>query len=181
MDCVIIRCDSDLNKINENTNILEFIEYDGLFDVSNLELESVSFTKMNVDAYTIPSNIKVLSLFDSDFNGCELNRFVELEELEITNRIVDVINILNLKKLHTLNLNFSNILNADRLCELELLENISLVDAHFENFDFLFNLKNIKSVIVSEDDYFKNKEVFLELSKKGIFVLNMMGGAFNDL
>lgn len=181
MDSVIIRCASDLNKINENTHILEFLEYDGLFNVSDLKLECVSFTKMNVDLYAIPSNIKILSLFDSDFNDYELSEFIELEELEITNRLVDVINILNLKKIHTLNLNFSCILNADRLCELEMLENISLVDTHLRNFDFLFELKNIKSVIVSEEDYFKNREVFLELSKKGILVLNMMGGAFNDI
>ena len=37
MDSVIIRCASDLNKINENTHILEFLEYDGLFNVSDLK------------------------------------------------------------------------------------------------------------------------------------------------
>ena len=90
-------------------------------------------------------------------------------------------NILNLLKLRTLNLNFCTILNVDRLCELKFIEKISLVDVKLKNFNFLLDLKNIKSVVIDVDDYVGNKDLFLALTKKGVLVSNMMGGIYSEI
>lgn len=181
MDSVIIRCDDDFNKINENTKEIEFYEYDGLFDVSDLQLDAITFTKMDVDMDSIPSNIRTLNLFDCCFDIFDLNKFKKLEDLEITNKNIDVVNILNLLKLRTLNLNFCTILNVDRLCELKFIEKISLIDVKLKNFNFLLDLKNIKSVVIDVDDYVGNKDLFLALTKKGVLVSNMMGGIYSEI
>ena len=181
MKNVIVRCDDDFNKIDENTRIIEFYKYGGLFDVSNLELENITFTKMDVDINSIPMNIKELGLFDSDFNFDELYKFQELEVLEITNRRVDIVDVLKLKKIYTLNLNFDEILNIDRLCELETIENISIISTNLKNFEFLFSLKNLKSVAINIDEYSENKDLFLTLAKRGGLVSDMMGGIYNEI
>lgn len=181
MKSVIIRCNNDFDKIDENTKVVEFYKYEGLFDISSLKLENITFTKMDVDIDSISKNIKELSLFDSDFNFDELYKFQDLEVLEITNRRFDIVDILQLKKINTLNLNFCEVLNIDRLCEMEIIENISIVSTNLKNFDFLFGLKNLKSVVINVDDYFENKDLFLALAKKGVLVSDMMGGIYNAI
>lgn len=181
MNSVIIRKDDDFTKINEEVEKVEFYEYDGLYDISNLELKSISYTKMSVDLCDVSSNIKSLGLFDCDFSISDLNRFSGLEELEITNRNIDILDILKFKGLKSINLNFSKVFNVDKLVKFDKLEEVSLVDANISDFNFLFDIKSLSTIVVSDKCYFENEELFLELSRRGVLVLDMMGGAFNAI
>ena len=57
MKSVIVRREEDLSNLETDVNEIEFYEYSGFYDISNLKLNSVSYTKMDVDIDSIPCNV----------------------------------------------------------------------------------------------------------------------------
>ena len=181
MKSVIVRYEEDLAKVDADVREIEFYEYSGFYDISNLKLNSVSYTKMDVDIDSIPSNVSSLSFFDCDFSISLLNKFKELVSLEITNRYIDILEISHLSNLKSINLNFCKILNVEEIVNFSFLEEISLIDTNVSNFNFLDDIKNLKTIVIDDNIYENNKNFFRKLGDKGIFILDMMGGAFNDI
>lgn len=181
MKSIVVKKEEDLLQIDNQVKEIEFYQYEGIYDILNLDLDSITFTRMNVFLDSIPLNIKELSFFDCDFLINELDKFQDLEVLEITNSSVDILDIVNLSNLKSINLNFCSISNIEKLTEFFKLEEISLVGVDVSNYDFLAMISSLKKVVVNNTIYDSNKELFQKLVDKGVLFLDMMGGVFNDL
>ena len=76
-----------------------------------------------------------------------------------------------LNKLKYLQISYSNIIDNDSLND-SLLEEIYIDNTNINDFNFLNNLSNLKRVSIDETQYNSNKELFNNLTKKNILVMN---------
>lgn len=183
MESVIVRSRQDLEKITNDIEEVEFINYseDYSFCCQLSNVLSVTFTKMNVFLDSLPKNIKRLSLYDCEFDDYLLKEFKNLEYLEITNSCIDINKILFLNGLKSINISFSKVINGIMLSQFELLEEIILDDANIENLDFLLSINSLKRVIINNEMMDKFNSLFVELMNKGVIVCDVMGGVFNEV
>lgn len=182
MKSIVIRNIDDFEKITNDVNEIEFVEYNGIFYFEeDCILSSITFTKMYAELSIIPKCINKLCLFDCDVNFDELKNFTSLKHLEITNRKIDVSELLCVSSIEKLSLNYCEIENINVLKEFSSLKELSLVDTNIDEYDFLIELNSLEKVIISDDLYEENKEFFDELYKKGIIICNMMGGSLNEV
>ena len=160
---------------NDNYNI--FTKLNNLEDIT---FEKCEFENKN---YITKLNLKSLSFYNckiSDYSF--VNSLTNLEELSIVNGNIDmdVINTLtNLVYLEISNSNIKGIIKSDKIKELH----IDYTD--IENFDFLNNINSLERLSIDIKQYNSNKELFDNLSKKSVLVLNEnmveFGGNTNEI
>ena len=182
MKSILIRTSEDFNNIDEETEELEFVEYEEGFEFTEeCVLPKITFTKMDVFLEYLPLSLEKIYLFDCDAEFGKLKMFPALKFLAITNRELDLNDLVGVNNLEELSLNYCRVNNIERLKEFTKLNKLSIVNTDISNYEFLFELETIKSVVIDEDNFERNKELFIELSKKDILILDMMGGCYNEI
>lgn len=182
MKSVVIKTLEDFEKITNDTSEIEFVGYNNFFSFTDdCILPAISFTKMHVELDVIPRSIEKLSLFDCDVNLEKIDIFTKLKYLEITNRKIDISEILSVLNLEKLSLNFCEITNTELVKKISKLKEISLIETNIDDYGFLKNMSALEKVIIDEDNYEKNREFFYELEDRGIFVCDMMGEKINEV
>ena len=182
MKSILIRTSEDFNKIDEETDELEFVEYEDSFEFTeDCFLPKITFTKMDVFLEYLPLSLEKIFLFDCDAEFGMLKMFPKLKFLAITNRELNINDLVGIDNLEELSLNYCSVDNVERLKEFSRLNRLSIVNTDISNYEFLFDLEAIKTIVVDEDNFEKNKELFIELSKKDILILDMMGGCYNEI
>ena len=179
MESVVIKKIEDLTKITEDTIELQFYKFDiSLLPPNYLKNNKFSilvFIKTFITLDIIPKDIEELHFYDCDIlDMTKFNEFSNLTNLVITNNTLDIKNITNLKKLKTLNINYSKLLNYDYLKMLPELENISIIDSKFD-LNILLELYFLKTIIIDDIIYHNHFQLIQELSNKNIILLDSMG------
>ena len=146
-----------LNNLSEF--VFENCEFENADLIASLKLKSLSLINCKIENYSF------------------LNIIMNLEELIIINGTVDlkIINMLN--NLTYLQISYSNIIDGSEL-NISKLEELYIDNTNINNFDFLNNLINLKRISIDEKQYNDNKDVFNNLIKKNILVLNENMGEF---
>ena len=89
-----------------------------------------------------------------------------------------------LNHLKYLQISYSNITDSTEL-NINTLEELYIDNANINNFNFLNNLLNLKKISIDEKQYSNNKELFNNLMKRNILVLNEniveFGGENNEI
>ncbi len=160
---------------NDNYNI-----FTKLNNLSEIVFDKCEFENKN---YITKLNLKSLSFYNckiSDYSF--VNSLTNLEELSITNgniNIDDINKLTNLVYLEISNSSIKGNINLSKLKELHI------DNTNIENFDFLNNLNSLKRLGIDRKQYNSNKELFDNLSNKGVLVLdeNMVefGGNTNEI
>ena len=149
---------------NDNYNI-----FLNLNNLTEFVFENCGFE----DADLIASlNLKSLSLINCKIeNYSFINIFEKLEELTIVNGTIEIkkINMLNL--LRYLQLSYSNIIDNSEL-NINTLEELYIDNTNIMNFNFTNNLLKLKRISIDEKQYNNTKELFNNLMKKNVLVLN---------
>lgn len=154
-------------KLNNLTEIVfEKCEFEDVNLITSLKLKSLSLINCKIEEYSFISFLE------------------NLEELSIVNGTLEIRKLNMLKHLRYLQISYSNIIDNEKL-------NIStLVELYIDNtnifvFDFLNNLSELKRISIDENQYNNNKELFNDLMKKNILVLNEnmveFGGENNEI
>lgn len=182
MKSVIIKTLDDFGKITEDTSEIEFVEYNDVFSFADdCILPSITFTKMYIELDILPKSVEKLCLFDCDADIEKLGTFSKLKYLAVTNKKIDILDIINISNLEKLSLNFCEISNIDMLDKFSNLKELSLIETNIVDYNFLNNISCLKKVIIDDDNYEKNKEFFYELGTMGIVICDMMGGNLNEV
>ena len=107
-----------------------------------------------------------------------------LEELSIINGTIEIEKLNLLNYLKYLQISYSNIIDNKDIT-INTLEEIYIDNTNIFNFDFLNNLLNLKRISIDENQYNNNKELFNNLMKKNVLVLNEnmveFGGENNEI
>ena len=149
---------------NEDYNI-----FLNLNNLSEIIFENCEFEKVNLISTL---KLKSLSLINCQINNYSfIEKFKDLEELTIVNGTIEINKINMLNKLKYLQISYSNIIDNDSLND-SLLEEIYIDNTNINDFNFLNNLSNLKRVSIDETQYNSNKEMFNNLTKKNILVMN---------
>ena len=162
---------------NDNYNIFLNLNNLSEFVFENCEFE-------NTDLITL-LKLKALSLINCKIESYAfINIFEALEELTIINGTIEIERINLLKKLKYLQLSYSNIIeNTD--ININTLEELYIDNTNINNFKFLNNLINLKRISIDEKQYNNNKNIFDNLIKNNILVLNEnmveFGGESNEI
>lgn len=154
-------------KLNNLTEIVfEKCEFENVNLITSLKLKSLSLINCKIEEYSF------MSLLEN------------LEELSIVNGTLEIKKLNMLKHLRYLQISYSNIIDNEKL-------NISsLVELYIDNtnifvFDFLNNLSELKRISIDENQYNNNKDLFNDLMKENILVLNEnmveFGGENNEI
>ena len=154
-------------KLNNLTEIVfEKCEFEDVNLITSLKLKSLSLINCKIEDYSF------MSLLEN------------LEELSIVNGTLEIKKLNMLKHLRYLQISYSNIIDNEKL-------NISsLVELYIDNtnifvFDFLNNLSELKRISIDENQYNNNKDLFNDLMKENILVLNEnmveFGGENNEI
>lgn len=162
---------------NDNYNI--FLKLNNLTEIV---FEKCEFEDVNL---ITSLKLKSLSLINCKIEGYSFISFLEnLEELSIVNGTLEIRKLNMLKHLRYLQISYSNIIDNEKL-------NIStLVELYIDNtnifvFDFLNNLSELKRISIDENQYNNNKDLFNDLMKENILVLNEnmveFGGENNEI
>jgi hypothetical protein len=149
---------------NDNYNI--FIKLSNLREIvfDNCEFEEAIYIKK--------LNLKSLSFYNCKiFDYSFVNNFNNLEKLTITNGNLIINKINKLTNLKYLQISYSNILDDEDI-SINRLEELYIDNTNINSFDFLNNLNNLKRISIDSKQYKNNKELFDNLSQKGILVLN---------
>ena len=155
---------------NDNYNI--FLK---LSNLTEFVFENCEFENADLIASL---NLKSLSLINCKIeNYSFVNVIMNLEELTIINGTVDFKKINMLNNLRYLQISYSNIIDGSEL-NISKLEELYIDNTNINNFDFLNNLINLKRVSIDEKQYNDNKDLFNNLIKKNILVLNENMGEF---
>lgn len=179
MDSVIVRKLEDFEHVDSDTSEIEFVSYSDVFTLGKeLNLKSLTFTKMDVFLDFLPDGIERLGLYDCTTDLLEIKRFSKLKRLEITNCTVDILNLMELTGLESLSLNYCEIINWEKLNQFSNLSFLSLVEVIGVDYNFLLNNKSIQNLIIDDVTFEENRNLFLELSKRGVLITDMFGGEF---
>lgn len=181
MENIVIRDECDLKKINSDTNAIGFVEFERWEEIIVNNIKNLSFTRMTVDLRVVKDDIKSLNLYSCNFWLEDIKRFRCLEELTITNCLIETNNFIFIESLKRLNLDFCTIEDGEILKGFDNLESLSLIGTEIEDYGFLRDIDNLKEVIVDVKTYEDNKELFKSLEEKNIMIFDMYGGVFNEI
>ena len=162
---------------NDNYNI--FLTLDGLTDfvfdncefenadlIATLKLESLSLINCKINDYTF------------------INVIENLKELTIINGEIGIEKINKLNELIYLQVSYSNLISDDDL-NLKELKELYIDNTNIDNFNFLNSLSNLKRISIDENQYNNNKDMFDNLIKNNILVLNEnmieFGGVIDEI
>ena len=142
-----------LNLNNLREFVFENCEFENADFITSLKLKSLSLINCKIETYSFVSVLE------------------DLDELSIINGIIEIEKLNMLNHLKYLQISYSNIINNTEL-NINTLEELYIDNTNISNFDFLNNLSNLKRISIDENQYNNNKELFHNLMKKNILVLN---------
>lgn len=133
--------------------VFERCEFENADLIASLNLRSLSLINCKIENYSF------------------VNLFKNLVELSIVNGIVEIEKLNMLNQLKYLQLSYSNIVDSIEL-KISSLEELHIDNTNISSFNFLHNLTNIKKISIDENQYNKHKELFNNLIKNNILILN---------
>ena len=155
-------------------------------DISNLfKLKLLEDVYMEKCEFENADNIAILKIKHLELINCNiidysfLYTMSELNSLSVVNGSISLKGINNLQQLIYLQLSYSNITEIE-LLKLPLLEEIHIDNTKINDLSILENIKGIKRIGISEEQYIKNEELIKELIKNNIIVMNENIVAFNQ-
>ena len=155
-----------LNLNNLSEFVFENCEFENADLIASLKLKALSLINCKIKSYAF------VSVFES------------LEELTIVNGQIKIEKINKLNHLKYLQLSYSNITDNIEL-NIKALEELYIDNTNINNFNFLNNLSNLKRISIDETQYNNNKELFDNLMKRNVLVLNEnmveFGGENNEI
>lgn len=155
-----------LNLNNLSEFVFENCEFENANLIASLKLKSLSLINCKIESYSFVNVLKDL------FELSIINGTIEIEKLNILNH------------LKYLQISYSNI-SDDKDLNIYALEELYIDNTNISNFDFLNNLLNLKRISIDESQYNNNKELFNNLVRKNILVLNEnmveFGGKNNEI
>ena len=154
-------------KLNNLTEfVFENCEFENVNLITSLKLKSLSLINCKIEKYTFISILE------------------NLEELSIVNGTLEIRKLNMLKHLRYLQISYSDIVDEESL-NISTLVELYVDNTNISTFDFLNNLLNLKRISIDENQYNNNKELFNNLMKKNILVLNEnmveFGGENNEI
>ena len=139
------------------SNLTEFVfencEFENADLITSLKLNSLSLINCEIENYSF------------------VNILTNLEELTIINGKVDFKNLNILSNLKYLQISYSDIMDNTEL-NITKLEELYIDNTNINSFNFLNNLSHLKRISIDEKQYSNNKDLFDNLIKKDILVLN---------
>ena len=162
---------------NDNYNIFLNLNHLSEFVFENCEFENANLISS--------LKLKVLSLINCKIESYAfINVFDSLEELTIINGKIEMGKINMLKNLKYLQLSYSNVVDNFDL-NINMLEELYIDNTNIHHFNFLNNLLKLKRISIDETQYNNDKELFNNLIKKNILILNEnmieFGGEKNEI
>ena len=155
-----------LNLNNLSEFVFENCEFENADLIDSLKLKSLSLINCKIESYLFVNVLK------------------DLDELSIINGIIEIAKLNMLNHLKYLQISYSNISDNKDL-NIYALEELYIDNTNIDNFDFLNNLLNLKRISIDESQYNNNKELFNNLVRKNILVLNEnmveFGGKNNEI
>ena len=153
-----------LNNLSEF--VFENCEFENADLIASLKLKSLSLINCKIENYSF------------------INIFENLEELSIINGIIEIKKINNLKHLKYLQISYSKIIDDVDL-NIQQISELYIDNTNILNFALLNNLLNLKKISIDENQYTDNKELFNNMTKRKIIVLNEnmveFGGENNEI
>ena len=184
----------ELAKITEvvidynNESDLNFLEE--LLKFPNLTTITIRNGHIFNDDFENADLIASLKLNSLSLVNCRINNysflklFKNLEKLTIINGEIPIAIINSLTNLKYLQLSYSNITNCDDI-NIKSLEELYIDNTNIHDFNFLNSLLKLKRLSIDEKQYNNNKELFNNLLKKDILVLNEnmveFAGEYNEI
>lgn len=150
-----------LNLNNLSEFAFENCEFENADLIASLKLKSLSLINCKIESYSF------------------VNVFENLEELSIINGAIEIEKLNMLNHLKYLQISYSNIMDNMGL-KINTLEELYIDNTNINNFNFLNNLLNLKRISIDEKQYSNNKELFNNLMKNNILVLNENMVEFGD-
>lgn len=155
-----------LNLNNLSEFVFESCEFENANLIASLKLKSLSLINCKIESYSFANVLE------------------NLEELSIINGLIEIEKLNMLNHLKYLQISYSNITDSTEL-NINTLEELYIDNANINNFNFLNNLLNLKKISIDEKQYSNNKELFNNLMKRNILVLNEniveFGGENNEI
>ena len=155
-----------LNLNNLSEFVFENCEFENADLIASIKLNALSLINCKIESYTF------------------INVLEKLEELTIINGQIEIEKINMLKNLKYLQLSYSN-MTDNAILNINTLEELYIDNTNINNFEFLNNLLNLKRVSIDETQYNNNKELFNNLIKRNVLVLNEnmveFGGENNEI
>lgn len=155
-----------LNLNNLSEFVFENCEFENADLIASLKLKSLSLINCKIESYSF------------------VNVLENLEELSIINGLIEIEKINMLNHLKYLQISYSSITDSTEL-NINTLEELYIDNANINNFNFLNNLLHLKRISIDEKQYSNNKELFNNLMKRNILVLNEnmveFGGESNEI
>lgn len=155
-----------LNLNNLSEFVFENCEFENADLIASLKLKSLSLINCKIESYSF------------------VNVLENLDELSIINGIIEIEKLNMLNHLKYLQISYSNITDSTEL-NVNTIEELYIDNTNINNFNFLNSLLNLKRVSIDEKQYNNNKELFNNLVKKSILVLNEnmveFGGENNEI
>lgn len=162
---------------NDNYNIFLTLNNLSEFVFENCEFENADLIAS--------FKFKSLSLINCKIESYSFVNIIEnLEELTIINGTIEMAKLNMLNHLKYLQISYSNITDNVQL-NINTLEELYIDNTNLNNFNFLNSLLHLKRISIDEKQYNNNKELFNNLIKKNILVLNEnmveFGGENNEI
>lgn len=155
-----------LNLNNLSEFIFENCEFENADLIASLKLKSLSLINCKIESYSF------------------VNVLENLEELSIINGLIEIEKLNMLNHLKYLQISYSNIVDNKDI-NINTLEELYIDNANINNFNFLNNLLHLKRISIDGKQYSNNKELFNNLMKRNILVLNEnmveFGGENNEI
>ena len=168
----------ELNKFEklESLTIRNGFIFNANFSIL-LKMENLRVIVFDTCTFENADLIASLSIKELSLINCEINNYnfiyvmKNLSSLIIINGIADINRLNQLEKLTYLQISYSQVLNEQDL-KLNKLKELYVDNTNIEDFAFLKQLVNLEIISIDEMQYQKNKEVFNNLEKNNILVLN---------
>lgn len=140
-----------------------------LNDLDDITFENCEFEKIELISSL---NLKSLALINCEIKDYTFINILEiLEELTIINGNIEIEKINKLHSLKYLQISYSKIIDNIEL-NISTLEELYIDNTNINTFDFITKLNNLKKLSIDRKQYNNNKEIFNNLIKNNISVLN---------
>ena len=147
----------DYNIFLHLDNLSEFVfencEFENADLISSFKLKSLALINCKIVSYSF------------------VTVFENLEELSIINGTITMEKINKLNHLKYLQISYSNIIDTTEL-NINTLEELYIDNTNINNFNFLNSLLNLKKISIDEKQYNSNNQLFNNLIKNNMVVLN---------